>query len=337
MVSKSFITYAFLLGFTTSVNAQAAISPGNGVTAAPPPAQRAVLPGEGVPSVPPPPQLNVRPGEGVTGPPTSPELFVRPGEGVTSAPPPPRRAVLPGEGVTSAPPSPRLNVRPGEGVTSAPPPSQLVPPPPQHAAPDTLPVRAIDAKLLVDRALASSAKAIFQSVLNDIKSAKSPPGNPVTAAPPPAQPVAPPGNGVTGTPPPPQPVAPDALPVRAINAEILADRALASSAKAVFQSVLNGIKSSKSPPGNPVTAAPPPAQPVAPPGNGVTAPPPPAQPVAPPGNGVTPAPPPSQPAAPDALPVRAFGAGAANANRRRASSKRTCEFFWVGSVVRKTC
>src|SRR6266702_338259 len=137
-------------------------------------------------------------GEGVTSALPPLQLFVRPGDGVTSAPPPAQRAVLPGEGVTSPPPPLQLNVRPGEGVTSAPPPSQLVPPPPQHAAPDTLPVRAIDAKLLVDRALASSAKAIFQSVLNDIKSAKSPPGNPVTAAPPPAQPVAPPGNGVTG-------------------------------------------------------------------------------------------------------------------------------------------
>ncbi|KAH9050870.1 hypothetical protein EDB83DRAFT_2553243 [Lactarius deliciosus] len=171
--------------------------------------------------------------------------------------------------------------------------------------------RAIDAQLLVDRALASTAKALPQSVLNNVKSAKSPPGNGVTA--PPVQPAAPgngvtplpkaaapPGNGVTEAAPPSQPAAPDALPVRAFNAGLLADRSLASSAKSIFQSIVNDVKSAKScPPSNGVT---PPVQPVAPPSNDVTAAPPPAQPVAPPSKSVTDAAT-SPPTIPDALPV----------------------------------
>ncbi|KAH9046791.1 hypothetical protein EDB84DRAFT_1557999 [Lactarius hengduanensis] len=272
MFSKSFIAYAFLLALTASVNAQAAISPGlaNGVTVTPPPIKIAINPGYGIDA--PPPPLNVLQSRAINA------LFDRALTRATI------QSLL--NVIKAAAKSPRA-----DGVTITPPPVKftvdidegLEPPLPP---PDALQSRVIDGQLLVDRALASSAKALLH-----------PPGNGVIA-PPPVQLAAPPGNGVAEAAPPSQPAAPDALPVRAFNAELLADRGLASSAKSIFQSIVNDVKLVKSsPPSNGVTAAPPPpVQPVAPPSNGVTAAPPPAQPVAPP------------PTIPDALPVRAIDA-----------------------------
>ncbi|KAH9036217.1 hypothetical protein EDB85DRAFT_2288416 [Lactarius pseudohatsudake] len=321
MFSKSFIAYAFLLALTASVNAQAAISPGlaNGVTVTPPPIKIAINPGYGLDTPPPPP--NVLQSRAINA------LFARSHQGYYSVVTEFREE---GNGVKAPPPPVQPAAPPGNGVTEAAPPSQ-------PAAPDALPVRAFNAELLADRGLASSAKSIFQSIANDVKLVKSShPSNGVTAAPPPpVQPVAPPSNDVTAAPPPAQPVAPpptipDALPVRAIDAELLVDRALASSAKSAFQSIVNSIKNAKSPPINGVTAAPPPPQPVTPSSNGVSAAPPPAQAAAPPRNTVTDAATPP-PVIPDALPVRAVGAGAAN--RRTASSQRTWASRWSANVA----
>ncbi|KAH9067543.1 hypothetical protein EDB87DRAFT_1583765 [Lactarius vividus] len=319
-------------------NIKAAKKPrADGVTITPPPNVE-IDEGLGFPPPPPDPlQSRAVNADGVTITPPPVKFTVDIDEGVGPPPPPPdalqSRAVN-ADGVTITPPPVKFTVDIDEGVDPPPPP------------PDVLQGRAIDAQLLVDRALASSAKALLQSVLNNVKSAKSPPGNGVTA-PPPVQPAAPPGNGVTATPPPAQaaappgnpvtdaappsqPAAPDALPARAFNVELLADRGLASSAKSIFQSVVNDVKSAKSPPGNGVTASPPPVQPVAPPGNGVTATPPPAQAVAPPGNSVTDAAAPP-PTVPDALPVRAIDAGLL-VDRALASSAKSAFQSIVNSI-----
>ncbi|KAH9174856.1 hypothetical protein EDB89DRAFT_2140003 [Lactarius sanguifluus] len=336
----------------------------NGVTVTPLPIKNAINPDFGLEAPPPPP--NVLPSRAINA--LVDRAFTRATiqsmlNGIKAAKSPQA------DGVTITPPPAKFTVDIDEG---------LEPPLPP---PDALQSRAIDAQLLVDRALARSAKALLQSVLKNVKPAKSPPSNGVTA-PPPVQPTVPPGNGVTATPPPaqaaappgnsvpqaappphpaapdalpvrafdaelladqrkvyftvdpappppvqpvappsksvtdpvaPPPTIPDALPVRAIDAELLVDRALASSAKSAFQSI-------KWHP-----AAPPPPQPVTPPSNGVPAAPPPAQAAAPPSNSITDAAIPP-PVIPDALRVRAVGAGAAS--RRTASSKRTWASRW---------
>ncbi|KAI9441732.1 hypothetical protein H4582DRAFT_1934524 [Lactarius indigo] len=158
MFSKSFIAYALLLAFTTAVNAQASIAPGSGQRAIPPPFTLAIGPDDGIEPPPGPPNRRAIP------PPF--RLAIGPDEGIEPPPGPPSRRAVNADGVTGIPPPFKLAIGPDDGIE--PPPSP----------PDALLSRAIDAQLLVDRTLASSAKALLQSTANN------PTGNGITATPP---------------------------------------------------------------------------------------------------------------------------------------------------------
>ena len=371
MVSKSFIAYACLFGFTTSINAQAAIVPGLGgehVQRSPQTnhlARRAFAsersnfdcsPIDSVPVTSPlpsadfPEAVQYRAVKRLVDRAQVRAIQLLADRALASS----ERSILepllnhiqarlkvssPEDSIPAAPPSqcglPEVvgyrRLEPIFDFEPLPDYGASAPQPTQSNFPEAVQYR--DIKPLAERALASSERSILEPLLNHIQARLK------VTSPEDSIPAAPPS----------QDGFPNVVGYRDIK--LLVDRALSSSgSSSIFKSFLDSLEDARAPPGGGVpdipsagppaapagnipAAAPPPALPAAPAGNVPAAAPPPAQPAAPAGNVPAAAPPLSPPAAPGGSQGRAAVVRAANANRRRANSERTCEFFCACSVV----